>query len=58
MTAKKAAKNPARDERVSLTARVTQKDYERLVLLRARTDMTALDILEAALREYLDRHHA
>lgn len=55
MTSKKGTK-PAKDERVSLTARVTQKDYERLVLLRARTDMTALDILEAALREYLDRH--
>jgi hypothetical protein len=57
MTAKKSPKS-AKNERVSLTARVTQKDYERLVLLRARTDMTALDILEAALREYLDRHHA
>lgn len=57
MTAKKATKTATKDERVSLTARVTQRDYERLVLLRARTDMTALDILEAALREYLDRHH-
>jgi hypothetical protein len=57
MTPKKSPKS-AKDERVSLTARVTQRDYERLVLLRARTDMTALDILEAALREYLDRHHA
>lgn len=57
MTAKKSPKS-AKDDRVSLTARVTQKDYERLVLLRARTDMTAIDILEAALREYLDRHHS
>jgi hypothetical protein len=56
MTAKKA--KPAKDDLVSLTARVPQKLYERMILFRARTDKTALDILEEALREYLDRHKA
>jgi len=49
--AKKSAKKS--DDLVALTVKVTQKDYERLCLLRARTRQTAMEILEAALKRAL-----
>jgi len=49
--AKKRAKKS--DERVALTVKVTQEDYERLCLLRARTPYSANEILEKALKKAL-----
>ena len=46
------AKKPSkkRDDRVALTLKVSQRDYERLCLLRAKTHQTAMEILERALK--------
>lgn len=41
------------DDRVALTVKVSQKDYERLCLLRAKSRRTAMEILEEALRKAL-----
>jgi len=41
------------DDRVALTLKVTQRDYERLCLLRAKTHQTAMEILEEALKKAL-----
>ena len=51
MPAKKSVKKS--DDRVALTVKVSQKDYERLCLLRAKTRQTAMEILEEALRKAL-----
>jgi len=41
------------DDRVALTLKVSQRDYERLCLLRAQTHQTAMEILEEALKRTL-----
>jgi len=40
---------------VALTVKVTQEDFERLCILRARTHQKAQQILEKALRTALDK---
>ena len=51
--AKRPAKRP--DDLVALTLKVSQRDYERLCLLRAKTHRTAMEILEEALRTALSK---
>lgn len=47
------AKKPAK--KIALTLKVSQRDYERLCVLRARTRQTALEILEDALKNALSK---
>jgi len=46
-------KKPAKDARVALTVKVSQRDYERLSLLRAKTRQTAMDMIEQAIQKML-----
>jgi len=55
------AKRPAlgatvSEERISLTIKVDQRLYRRLVLLKANQRSSHQDIVVQAIREYLDRH--
>lgn len=51
-----AKKTPKKsDDRVALTLKVSQRDYERLCLLRAKTRQTAMEILEDALKKALSK---
>lgn len=55
MAKKKQSADPAK-RIVSLTARVPLKKYEKLVLLRARTNREMLDLLAEAIDLLLEKH--
>ena len=48
------ADTPERDPRVALTVKVTDSDYERLMLLKGRKRRSVQALAEAAIKDMLD----